>query len=181
MLLYVGQFPCRGGCMGKTFLRGAALTAAMLAAVPSRAVATTYEVGPARRTRTWGTCRLKCWPPATRCSSTTARRRTRRNPPDPRRMTPHRGLRPHTPSLSGSLALALRTGHGLPRDRYPRSGGETPRTSAIPCRPSPANRRPAQRLDPVSRRAGRCRSTTRCPRGPWPRSLGSRSPGRWVA
>ena len=34
--------------MRKTFLCGAALTAAMLAAFPGRAVATTYEVGPGK-------------------------------------------------------------------------------------------------------------------------------------
>ena len=37
---------------------------------------------------------------------------------------------------------------------------------------------PAARTARFSSWAGRCRSTTRCPRGPWPRSLWSRTPGR---
>ena len=54
--------------MGKTFLCGAALTAAMLAAFPGRAVATTYEVGPGKPLRERGRRAAgNRWPPATRC------------------------------------------------------------------------------------------------------------------
>jgi hypothetical protein len=65
--------------MARTLLCAGALTAAILTAFPSRAAATTYEVGPGKTYANVGDVPLEALTAATRYSSTSGRRRTRRS------------------------------------------------------------------------------------------------------
>ena len=149
------QFPCIGGSMGKTFLCGAALSTAMLAAFPGRAVATTYEVGPGKTYANVGDVPL---------GVADRRRHGAHLPPRDALQGEVRPGRGRNPERAGHGARRPRPERGAPDPRRQRRHHARPAQLSEPRARRDQDRRPPWCPSPTARRSCRSGSSSRTSR-----------------